>query len=187
MTPGALVFLDTETTSLQPNREAWEIGMICRTEYGETEHHLFVDVDLTWADPEALEIGRFTERFPFDDAVSRETAAATVATVTAGAVIVGSNPHFDVATLEPLLREFGWQPTWHYRPLCAATMAAGYLAAASSDDRRQQLGIDDGRYRSYNVSRALGIEPPSAAEAHTALGDAAWTMRLFDRITGAGQ
>lgn len=199
MTPAPLVFLDTETTGLHPSREAWEIAMIRRDSAGTARHHVFVDVGLETAEPKALEVGGYYDRHPAyaeafppricdaPAALSGQEAAARVAEVTAGAVIVGSNPQFDTDTLGRLLRFWGLAPRWHYRPLCVATMAAGYLTGAAGLLDPAGLGIDSGRFSSYKVSRALGVSPPAPDVAHTAMGDAEWTMRLFDRITGAGQ
>lgn len=175
---GPLVFLDTETTGLHPARQAWEIAMIRRPEAGSQltmRRHLFVRVSMDTAEPKALEVGRYSERFDPDAALSRREAARNVYDWTAGAVIVGSNPQFDLHTLGRLLRAYGYAPAWHYRPLCVATLAAGYLGGYS---------IAGGRFSSYKVSRALGVEPPAPDVAHTAMGDAEWAMRLFDRITG---
>jgi hypothetical protein len=58
-----LVFIDTETTSLRPDRRAWDIGLIVRQEGQEDrEQSWFVDwadLDLGNADPFALKIGGF--------------------------------------------------------------------------------------------------------------------------------
>ncbi|WP_072814308.1 hypothetical protein [Rhodococcus zopfii] len=42
-------------------------------------------------------------------------------------------------------------------------------------------------YRSDDLSRACGVEPPTPEERHTALGDARWVKRWYDHITGTGQ
>ncbi len=55
-----IVFLDTETTSLRPDREAWEVAIIRRDGEGFTEFECFVgDLDLLNADPKSLLVGRF--------------------------------------------------------------------------------------------------------------------------------
>lgn len=61
-----ICFVDTETTSLRPDREAWEIAIIRRDpeETADRTLHLMVDVELTEADPFSLRIGRFYERHP---------------------------------------------------------------------------------------------------------------------------
>lgn len=39
-------------------------------------------------------------------------------------------------------------------------------------------------WRSDDLSRACGVEPPSEEERHTALGDARWVKRWYDHILG---
>ncbi|MEN1976882.1 3'-5' exonuclease [Cellulomonas sp. P4] len=149
-----LVFLDTETTSLAPNRRAWEVAMI-RVEpedldgIGRGTSFFISDVDLRGADPQALKVGRFYERHPKyaptaaepDDGAStlaekirtaaalrsEYAAAAIVERWTRGAVVIGSNPGFDTGVLEPMLHRHGLVPAWHYRPIDVATLAAGFL------------------------------------------------------------
>lgn len=185
---GALAFVDTETTGLSEARRPWEIAIIRREPDGTTEEwSAFVRVSLDSAEPDALRVGRYADRFDHAEAITPRQAAGIVHELTAGAVLVGSNVQFDAHTLGRLLRAHGIMPAWHYRPLCVATLAAGLLASSGGtwgDGHR--LDVHTGRFSSYRVSRALGVEPPAADVAHTAMGDAEWTMRLFDRITGEG-
>ncbi len=63
-----IVFIDTETTSLRPDRRAWEVGLI-RREPGrpDAEHRWLIaadDLDLGNADSFALGVGRFYDRHP---------------------------------------------------------------------------------------------------------------------------
>src|SRR5688572_15364551 len=67
----ALVFADTETTSLRPGRRVWEIGAIVRpaggTRADDKEHLWFIDIDeleLGEADLRSLEISGFYDRHP---------------------------------------------------------------------------------------------------------------------------
>lgn len=39
-------------------------------------------------------------------------------------------------------------------------------------------------WRSDDLSRTCGVEPPSDDERHTALGDARWALRWYDAMTG---
>lgn len=51
----------------------------------------------------------------------------------------------------------------------------------------QRVGVADEiglPWKSDDLSRACGVEPPTEDERHTALGDARWVMRLYDAITG---
>jgi hypothetical protein len=57
-------------------------------------------------------------------------------------------------------------------------MAAGFLARERSTD------LAAPPWRSEELSRAVGVDPPEAAERHTALGDARWAMRLYDVVMG---
>lgn len=191
----ALCFIDTETTGLHLDREVWEIAMIRRDDDGEDEISIMVDVDVSNADPFGLAIGRFYERHPFgkeaaggvDDhtAVSRAWAAKTVASWTHGAHLIGSVPNFDAETLAPLLREYGYLPGWHYHLIDVENLAVGWLLghAAAMGTPLDVVTAAVPPWKSDELSRAVGIEPPSDEERHTALGDARWAMRLYDAIT----
>ena len=39
-------------------------------------------------------------------------------------------------------------------------------------------------WRSDDISTALGVPPPAKDTRHTALGDAAWALAIYDHITG---
>lgn len=39
-------------------------------------------------------------------------------------------------------------------------------------------------WRSDELSRLIGVEPPGEAERHTALGDARWAARAWDAVMG---
>src|SRR5690606_5307709 len=103
--------------------------------------------DLTTADPEALRVGRYAERYampPGAEAaftahesghitpMTRAEAITAISNVLAGAVLVGSNPGFDDRHLRRLL---GSAP-WHYRPLDMATLTAGIRLGLANVVRR---------------------------------------------------
>lgn len=213
MTP--IVFLDTETTSLRPDRRAWDIGMIRREPDGtEREITLFVsDIDLSGADLIALRIGRFHERHPMyrtevggafdaefddDDAVDvdeaqelldtheclylERRAAENVERWTRGAHIVGAVPNFDTEVLGAMLRRHGLCPAWHYHLIDVEALAMGWLHAW--DRQTEEVLAPTLPWKSDDISRACGVEPPGPHERHTALGDARWAMRLYDKIIG---
>lgn len=205
MTNPPIVFFDTETDGLHHNRRAWEIAMIRRDDHGERETSFFVDIDLSRAELKGLSIGGYYERHPTgryqagteehpprgrDDLVYEGTAALTVARWTHGAHIVGAVPNFDTETLAPVLRRHGLRSAWHFHLIDIEAMAIGYLAAVKA---LNPLAIDPDfdptalPWKSDELSRACGVEPPTEEERHTAMGDARWAMRWYDAITGGAR
>lgn len=200
MTAQPIVFLDTETTSLQPNRRVWEVAMIRRDDEGEQERRVFIrNVDLSDANSKALEVGGFYERHPQyaggfhrePKAIARPTgllgsrtllerheAAVEVERWTQGATIVGCNPTFDTEVLSSLLRlaALNWQP-WHYHLIDMPALAVGWLLARGTD-------VGPPPWRSDHLAELCGVEPAAAEDRHTALGDARWVRRWWDTITG---
>lgn len=199
MTARTLVWLDTETTGLHPARRAWDIALIVRHP-GEpdTEWQWYIhpdDLDLPNADPSALRIGGFWDRHPhakylrgggkpFDapkmpgvhrlyevlPVIARETAKR--------AIILGSNPHFDIATLEPRLDNFSITPEWHYHPEDVPTLVKGWLLG-----RGQPLPAGG---KSDDYCRAVGIDPDQY-QRHSALGDCRLFRDTYDAVTPGGR
>ncbi|MCW2903366.1 MAG: hypothetical protein JWO67_5631, partial [Streptosporangiaceae bacterium] len=182
-----LVFLDTETTGIHPGRRVWEIAMIRRDENGDREISIYVEVDLSAADPFGLSIGRFYERHPVGQYLSGRIgsesyalkkqvrdplyAAKLVAQWTHGAHLIGAVPNFDAETLTGLLRDHGLIPAWHYHLCDVENLAVGYLAA-----KGEPLSPP---WDSEVLSAKLGVDP-SQYERHTALGDARWARDVYD-------
>lgn len=185
-----LCFLDTETTSLRPDRRAWEVGLITRSPDGtrDDEHHWFVraeDLDLGNADQMALKVGRFYERHPQILPGNWQTSLVSgeievlrqVEKMTRGAHVVGAVPNFDTEVLASRMRANGICPSWHYHLCCVENLAVGYLAARgepvappwSSDDLSTKIGVS--------------VEKD---DRHTALGDARWARDLYDAVMSAG-
>lgn len=183
MTP--IVFLDTETTSLNPWRRVWDIALIRRDENGEQGYQWFIsadDLDLGHADPFALNVGRFYDRHPHYCATSLKRAPLperdvlrSVEELTRGAHLVGAVPNFDADVLDQRMRANGILPSWHYHLIDVEALAVGYLSACGY--------TIDLPWKSDDLSRACGIEPPSDEDRHTAIGDAKWAQRLYDAIT----
>lgn len=186
---GTLIFLDTETTSLRPDRRVWEAGLIVR-EPGRPDagHQWFTDVrdlDLGNADLISLNIGRFHERHPQIAAehlsaptVRREDEVMRqVERLTRGAHLVGNVVNFDADVLDRRMREHGILPAWHYHIIDIEPMVVGYLLGQGM--KPPVLPWD-----SEEISRLIGVEPAPDQERHTALGDARWVMRIWDKIMG---
>lgn len=187
-----LVFCDTETTSLRPDRRAWDIALIVRDEDGvDHEHQLFIEaseLDLGNADLKSLAIGKFHERHPQFNGEKDPwqkslhtswSAARDIERLTRGATVVGAVPNFDAEVLDNMLRRIGFCPAWHYHLQDFETLIVGYL-------RGQGKPVPELPWRSDDLSRLIGVEPPGDEDRHTALGDARWARRVWDAVFGTG-
>lgn len=180
-----LVFVDTETTMLEPTPKPWELALIRRTPGQDDEQlHIVVrDPDLSDASPEALRVGRFYERHPYHGAAADQGAALMTAADAAGAVelftrgtqLVGSNPDFDARAMEWLLRSHGLRPRWRHQSINLVTWTYPVLLG-----RGEKVVVPTS---SYELSSLVGAWPPTPEEAHTALGDALWVVRWWDQLT----
>lgn len=151
-----LVFLDTETTGLDPSRhEVWELAYAVG-EYGP----LFGGVvyhSLRNADPFALKLNGYHERTSLGRYSDVELSAREALK---GNVLVGANPAFDAAFLRA---RWGVTP-WHYRMLDVESYAMPILGF----DRPK--GLKD----IYLDLTSRGVELPE--NDHSAAGDVA-TLR----------
>ena len=177
----ALCFVGTETTSLLPDRRAWDTAIIRREPDGrQHEHQWFTNIDdlrLDRADITSLKIGGFFDRHPtytgpghHSFATAEPHIAYDVEHLTRGALIVGAVPWFDTQTLDPMLRRHRLLPTWHYHLIDVETLAAGVLGLQPPWDFAMVLA-------------AYGLTYPDG-EQHTALGDARMAMALYDKVYG---
>jgi len=201
-----IAFVDTETTHLEAEiGEAWEVAIILRDHKGDTEYLWQIRPDLATADPVALRIGGYGQRFAVPEhaeaafiepggrvrPAALEWTVGEIWTALNGAVMVGSNPGFDDRFLRKLLAP-GPVP-WHYRPVDIVTLVAGYrICALDLASKGGPSVIVDGDYptlpySSRDMSRWVGVEPPGDGVAHTALGDARWARDVFDAVTGGGR
>lgn len=183
MTP--LLFVDTECDGVHYHRRVWEVAMIRRDDQGERETSFFVRIDLANSDPFGLNIGRFWDRHPAGRKMSGKPpspadsapvynchdAARVVMEWTFGAHLVGAVPNFDAEVLARLLRAEGYLPSWHYHLVDVEAMAAGFLGVQPP-------------WNSDELSRRCGVEPPIDVDRHTALGDARWALRWYDKVAG---
>lgn len=201
------VFIDTETTGLDPDRHAiWEVALI--TPDG-NEHVWQFPVDEMSADPFALDIGRYWDRrwsddndvpvltaiygaherrsrrknFPDEGRAIRPSRvwAQHFRDLTAGCHLAGAVVSFDEERLRRLLRSLGVLPRWHYHLIDVEALAVGYLMREPV-----RAGFDGSMlpWKSDELSAELDVTV-SEEDRHTALGDAKWAMRVYDAVMGA--
>lgn len=189
----SVAYVDTETGGLDPRHRPWEIGIIL-TWGGDSlspEHERrylihVADFDPSTADPKALDMNGFHHRHPQGakaDAslvathmsnraedyyyLTEEHAAAVVADILDGCVIIACNAGFDVyGQLAPMLARHGHLPTWHYNPVDVTAYAAGVLGWPPST----QLS-------SRSVADALGVFRDMST-AHSAMADCEYARTL---------
>jgi hypothetical protein len=194
VTTAPLVFLDTETTGLSLDDDIWEFAGIRREADGsEVELHLFIEHSTHKCRqlPDSFLLDH-QRRFPASDesrwhpkVTGRHRAAELIHGFTGigRPHIVGAVPNFDTERLSLLLRSYGdVEPGWHYHLIDVENLAVGWIHGginAAYDFDPPPLP-----WRSDDLSRAVGVEPPGEGERHTAMGDARWAMRLYDRIVG---
>ena len=165
-----VVFVDTETISLDPEIPdvIWEVGLI--TPDG-AEHQWSLPVDLGLADPRALEIGRFYERYPkygdIPGTTHRWHFARQFEALTRGCHLAGAVVSFDEERLRKLLRRSGAAPGWSHRLICVETLAAGKLGVMPDGLRK--------------MAERFGITI-SDDDRHTALGDARLSKAVYDAV-----
>lgn len=115
-----MVYIDTETTGLDPYRhQVWEVAVAWDEGVPwvlQLEHSVYQ------ADPEALRINRYRDRY--DPAkVATPAEEALLRQALADVTLVGSNPEFDARML---FARWRLQP-WNHRTLNLGAYAAGVL------------------------------------------------------------
>lgn len=187
-----LVFLDTETTGLDPDlHEIWEVALVSQDSDGSNwERTWQLPVDLGRADPIALNIGRFHDRrLPDDKLTPLRVFAAEFEEMTRGAHLAGAVISFDEERLRRLLRREHYCPMWHYHLVDVEALAAGWVAATVPGDTLRVERADgslnhiNGRppWNSNDLSLAVGVDPQDF-DRHSALGDAFWAQAIYAAV-----
>lgn len=161
-----LVFIDTETTGLDPARHSiWEIAYA--VDNGPIKSS-FVAHSTEHADPTALALNGYLNRFAGSPLLGLAFEKQLREDV-AGAAIVAANPAFDAAFLRA---RWGVTP-WHHRMLDIESYAAALLGLTVP--LRGLKGItDELRERGFTIP-----EPD-----HTAAGDVATLRASFTVLLG---
>lgn len=188
--PNYLCFVDTETTSLRDDRRIWEIALINRPNGNRWPSSRMLmqieDVDLSDADPHALQIGGFYQRHGDyttngvrvdTELLPEADAAVYVERYTRGAVLVGINPPFDADGLAAMLRRNRLVPSWDYHMIDVRQLAFGWLM------REPKLRHIDPKISTDALAELTGFAPPDEAVRHTAMGDAQFALDWFDHLT----
>ena len=195
------VFLDLETTSLRrpwmdAPRQVWDVGYVVWLEGNpkiRREVQFFVEVETRDADPFALKINKFYQRYPHyaepyrnplpasphDILLERSTAAMVLANDFRDSIIVGNNPRFDEESLAVLCHEEGHLFDPYYHLIDVYAVSIGVIMGANF------FNPEEMPYESRNLSQMVGVDPPSKEDEHSALADALWAERWYSKLAGA--
>ena len=193
-----VIFVDTETTGLDPDRhEVWDIALI---EDDGTEHEWHIrPAHPDRADPGALRITNFysrtaakewrwLEQIGPDKPRDAYSAASEIALLTANKHLVGAVPWFDAAFLSKFLLTRGQREAWHYHMIDVETLAVGWLAGGagrlwSPEKAEPPRETYQPPWNSNGLSLTLGVKTPDE-DRHTAIGDARWAKAIYEKVMG---
>lgn len=122
------------------------------------------------------------------DQTSLAYALRDICDLVNGAHLVGAVPDFDAYRLRRLLGDHGFLPTWHYHLVDIEALMVGYISHRTQSIQTLHLSDDTEikkvalPWKSDDLSRAINVAPPSEEERHTALGDARWAERVYDKV-----
>lgn len=164
-----LVFLDTETTSLDDERGAvWEIAAIVRQPGSADAEYLWeIRPDLSTADPMSLKVGRYYERRrlsihskneavtkvspdlleeygpdPRPEYTGANDVARRLTALLDSAHVVGAVPDFDFRFLRKFLREHNECWTAHYHLIDVEALAVGWLYGKAAELKKTRPEVD---------------------------------------------
>ena len=192
MTTTALAFIDTETTGLDPDRNPiWEVAVIVDgiEHVWQVAHHQDLPIVAERGRPPVL--GQWVSQWVIDNTGYGTRYNATTALepwesvdrfaeLVDGRHLVGMVPSFDEERLRRMHdRELGkttGRYPWHYHLIdIEAVMVGAHVA---------RFGVPPALpWDSGELSRSVGVEPPSGDDRHTALGDARWARDVWDAVT----
>lgn len=186
-----IVFTDTETTGLSLEDDIWEFAAIRREpDDSETEYHLFIEHDRARCArlPQSFREDHYN-RYRDHRAYSQASAAEYIANVVFHRApgndlphIVGAVPAFDATRIEILLNRYGYGRPWHHHLIDVEAMSLGYLYGVYR--HVNTLPVTALPWISDELASVCGVESASDDERHTAMGDARWVKRWYDKMTG---
>lgn len=181
-----LVFLDIETTGLEPGRhEVWEIAWFDMSR----DEGRWVQLEprhLYRADPESLEISGFMRRFGRqvehrgvaigsnpevilkDDFEAYWALWRDLADVLSGKVLAGIGPWFDVSFIREYFKRANLEESWDYHLIDVKQLVAGALLA---EGKNVEFPLSTTR-----ICEQIDIE---RTDAHTAVGDVDLAMGMY--------
>lgn len=178
-----IIALDTETTGLDPRtEEIFEIAV--QDVYAPTREAVWCpkpsDDAVRLMHPTAAKVNMFHERtsavtWSWDNPL---TVCEELHAWLDGAHVVGAVPSFDMNFIKEFYARNGQEaPRWNYHLIDVEAMALGYLTARNGLPPTVP-------FKSTELSRECGIEPPSGEDRHTALGDTRWVADWYRRMAG---
>lgn len=176
-----LLFVDIETLGLDINAPAWELAATRINPLKGTRKFMntfIIHQPSSWAATLPLSFQKdYRERYDEDIARTPASVINELSIMADGAIVVGSNPSFDMQRLEKLSSDIdGAMLGWHYHPIDVPTMVHGYLLGK---------GIAPAPpWKSDFLSRIVGVDP-TAFKRHTAMGDVRWCIAMWEAITDA--
>jgi DNA polymerase-3 subunit epsilon len=124
-----LLFVDTETTGLDPTKhELLEVAAIRTSPDGQTIISTYEaklkPLNLDKAEPKALEINKYSAAEWSDEkCVAPEIVADNLQKMAGNTVLVGQNVSFDEGFLSPLFTRLGMRPPWGYHKVDTVALA----------------------------------------------------------------
>lgn len=180
MEPIIRIYLDTETTGLDPaTAEVIEVAVVREeVEYPYTQPGTITarwcrkvaPQHIETASPEALKVNGYTPE-AWADAVPFKDIAEELVAHLKGGTIIGHNPKFDTGFITAELKRAGVEPRISHRTIDTTTVA--FMAWGL--DGKLKLSLD-------NLRKHLGL---SSEGAHTALQDALDCREVFYRALAA--